>query len=1352
VVLVQSFRHVHLMSPPRSTNRTMPSRQGIPRPHVLQDNIRQAIESESLQSTSKILNDPSHSRKRDDLLAYALAVSCEMGNHGAVRYLLVRENADANRSSRWHNDKDEIPPLVLAVICLSSSLSSLKSARSDGNLLSDKEEDVKERTEIIKSLFEHQALLHISASDKKTALSHVAHLEIAEVVLASSTKPDFKRALDSEDNEKRTPLMYVLETHDHSSVANFYIDNGADTHAVDGGGRSVLTYAIWKNHTDLVERLVQDKDLVRKKDHQKRNIWHHVAMDQQQLRVKAMLDSMASVDENDAGVDDVDDKKRTSLHSSATYGTVAVANAILQRSTLSLNAGGHRDKTPLHFAAAYGHTDLVKLLLEHKAKVDPQCNGNFTPLHLACGCGTDADEIVNHLLERGAAIESQTEEKMTPLHIAAAHGQLAVVRALLAAPWKADINAKCEGGWTPLHLASWGRHIHYLDPSADTVEDPRREPPKANYVEVVHELLKAGANINGKSGALKTALHLAAESGQEDVVRLLLEQKNIKLALKDDQGNTPLLNAAKSDQGRNIVPLLAPWTQQSIDSLPSMTKRVAQEFDANIFDFQKDGSRPHRYQASIYNLLYADYIKAGVVTTDNVSTRPEHADDGSFRWIHLPANNLSWAHTLLTKHFIESECSDVEEFKEFERSLSQLQYRGQKPHARHFRSTCSRLSRRPWNQDHSHPRISESPLSDDLKLKSPLRVDSIGLESDEPSRPPRPPMFRRSTDLDQDLFRSEPMTAIKFGKQTRNRERHFRASQSKTSAGLRSLGNERSISSSMHTEPASSHDSSSTSKAKICLFMPYLDLEKKRAVDDMHKHIYSNDSSSTSAGIGLHQSQTIHRDKQLYSADLASDSNEYRLHIRRTLDQFRYKNVNTRARDDDQVVWRYQDSQQNDSRNQGQHSGRDEHDILMVDQLWIWVFGPQLIVTCFPQGWRHTTKKTPALLSNILEGLNPRSGRPVLNIHELAVRIVGHCLAACDRSAERHEKLNYLDMFSSSIGTAMDKEVNTFKRFKSESDRAAKWLTRPTPEHIPENGVKPRSKQGQGSQDVATEDPDENEHFLNIRDETLLLLEVKDIRDELGILSQVLDDQSSVLSAMYKTFKPVLANESTADQQRVLSSGDDNLLTLQHQKTEIDSMISQVQAIYKSIVNSLEHKQRHASAIQARYAAIEARYTRELANSTAEQAASTAKAGRILMIFTIVTVIFLPLSFLAAFFAINLDELPHNDQSEQQLSLSFVMKYVVGVGLGTAFAFVFVAWYWHGFVRWMRENVIPLFSLTRIRAKLSVKGRNMTDQNSKLSSAVSLPSGSGFRIRARGKQTDPEKAQSGSSPAWSTPG
>jgi ankyrin repeat protein len=1316
------------------------------RPDSRKDDIRQAIDSGSLSQLHTLLNNPSNDRKRDDLLAYALALSCDIGNSGVVRYLLVKEGADANRSYRLPNDKEDAPPLVLAVRCRSDTTSTPETDGSDSKAFSGqswRQEDLSSRIEIIRSLFEHHALLQSLTSDKKTALSYISRREIAEVVLTISTESGFRHALELRDEIGRNALMCILEAQSHSFVADFYIDNGAEVRAVDRKERSILMYAVWKNHIDLVQRLIQNKDLVRLRDCRKWNVWHHIAMDTEQLEATAMLNALSTIHEDDAGVDEVDDKDRTSLHLSATHGTVMVAKAILKRKTGSVNVGEHRGKTPLHLAAAYGHMEMVKLLLEHGAEVDQECNGGLTPLHLACGCVTDANDIVNHLLAHGANVNSQDEEKRTPLHIAAAYGRLAVVRALLAAPNKPDINAECEGGWTPLHLASWDRHAHHLDPPTDTREDLRTDPPKFNYVEVVHALLRAGANVNCKSRASKTALHLAAESGHEDIVRLLLDQKDIILALKDDQGNTPLLNAAKSDLGKHVVPLLAPWTKQSIDSLPSIAKRVAQEFDANVFDFNKNDNRPHRYQVPIYNLLYEPYIKAGTVTGTNVSTRPDQSHSENFRWIHLPANNLSWVHTLLTKHFIEGDCSDVEEFKELERSLSQLQYRGQKVHARHMRPACFRLSKHPNDQNTSQSRPARLPLNGDSRFQTPLRVDSIDLLTDESSRPPSPGFLRSSTDLYKDRLHHKPISEVKINKPTREPKRTLQRHSSPSGAASRpkSTRKAKSTKSPIHTEAPSGHDTSDTSEAKICLFMPYLDLERKAHVDDMHRHIYPGIAEA-----GRLQVETICRDKQLYNAHLASECNEYCLHIRRTLDQYRYKNVNTRARDDDQVIWRYQDRLLKENQATNMKSGRRKHDVLMVDQLWIWVFGPQLIVTCFPQEWQHPPKKTPALLSSILENLNPRSGKPVYNVHELAVRIVGQCLAACDRSAERHGKLNYLDMFNSSVGSAMDKEVDTFKKFKIESDRAAQSLNL-LHGHIPEIDIKPMSNVRNSSQAIVTDDTEEDEHFLNIREETFLLLEVKDIRDELGILSQVLDDQTTALQAMYDMVVP---NASIGDQQRVQSPADDNLLTLQQQKAEVDSMTSQVQSIYESIVDSLEHKQRHASAIQARYAAIEARYTRHLANSTAEQAASSAKAGRILMIFTTVTVIFLPLSFLAAFFALNLEELPHNDQQDQQLSLSFVLKYIVGVGLGTASAFVLIAWYWHPFFRWIGEVLHPVKSMAK--SGIESNGRSVTQQSDSNSIVPPSTYASAIPVRERRVQIDLEKGPHGSSSACSIPG
>lgn len=55
------------------------------------------------------------------------------------------------------------------------------------------------------------------------------------------------------------------------------------------------------------------------------------------------------------------------------------------------------------------------------------------------------------------------------------------------------------------------------------------------------------------------------------------------------------------------------------------------------------------------------------------------------------------------------------------------------------------------------------------------------------------------------------------------------------------------------------------------------------------------------------------------------------------------------------------------------------------------------------------------------------------------------------------------------------------------------------------------------------------------------------------------------------------------------------------------------------------------------------------------------------MVFTIVTIIFLPMSFIATFFAINLKEW------DGQLSIGYVSKYMFGIGLAISFVFISAA-------------------------------------------------------------------------------
>ena len=100
-------------------------------------------------------------------------------------------------------------------------------------------------------------------------------------------------------------------------------------------------------------------------------------------------------------------------------------------------------------------------------------------------------------------------------------------------------------------------------------------------------------------------------------------------------------------------------------------------------------------------------------------------------------------------------------------------------------------------------------------------------------------------------------------------------------------------------------------------------------------------------------------------------------------------------------------------------------------------------------------------------------------------------------------------------------------------------------------------------------------------------------------------------------------------------------------------MDSQAGSLYGSLTDLLDLKQKHSNALEARFAG--------------DQAVIAARQGQTIMVFTIVTIIFLPMSFIAAFFAINLPEW------EGLLTIGYVSKYMFGIGLGISIPMIIMA-------------------------------------------------------------------------------
>ena len=98
--------------------------------------------------------------------------------------------------------------------------------------------------------------------------------------------------------------------------------------------------------------------------------------------------------------------------------------------TMTKNFAGSAGATALWLACGSGHASTVQFLLARGARVDAANDAQMTPLHAACAAGHD--EVARLLLDNGASIDSLADNG-TPLMNACAVGQAECVRVLLNA-------------------------------------------------------------------------------------------------------------------------------------------------------------------------------------------------------------------------------------------------------------------------------------------------------------------------------------------------------------------------------------------------------------------------------------------------------------------------------------------------------------------------------------------------------------------------------------------------------------------------------------------------------------------------------------------------------------------------------------------------------------------------------------------------------------------------------------------------------------------------------------------------------------------------------------------------------
>ncbi|KAK3676417.1 hypothetical protein LTR78_003693 [Recurvomyces mirabilis] len=1072
-----------------------------------------------------------------------------------------------------------------------------------------------------------------------------------------------------ESRHRRTPMMRATSV----AVVEFLRHAHADINARDRDGKTALMLS---RHYDVSKYLVeQTKADVTLCDNEGHTALVNVLLDcRRDLRDASKRIAILLIDNAEVDINAADPQGRTVLMTAVWRNEPDVVRHLLEDPRIHINKPDVRGRNVLHHlcedavraeryrnnCADQDDEDIANLLLASDINLNKREDiVGRTPLH--CALISRNQVLAIKLLDskRPLDLTLLDSRKWSALHFAASVGMHELVTRLLKTATVADVET--ADGQTPFQLAA-----RFRGDAVKTLEQ-----------------LRPGSDIFRKTGHSKTALHLAAEIGNLATTEYLLKYFVDPIVnAKDDFGDSALLCAARSGHTA-IVHLLLPLLPLSTSSatVSSEESKAAAGTTATVVDFVgvniKVTSR--RVHDLVYDRSYSSptvSLKAELQRStgeDAITVDDDEQDIARFRWVHLPANDVTWCKRLFLKLLLEEDSKvHFETFKALEQSFDHQQ-RGKHLHACYMRPTC-----------HHNPSVS--------RKKAPIDDEEHAIYDD---------------DVEDTSDAGTHSQGGQGTHQSSRRHSHVRA---------KSLG--------------ATHDSLQDRKVideqisglreelwvpdNVYLFMPYLhyetlgnrdlmlravckahDKDPGQGLPRSHRHhprICSNMSTISGSALLGTKKRVSSGGKQHQSApEPTADENLIYAHampslatlqIRRTLDQFFYRTIDTSQRDIDQVIYREQKRQAWDdvefdttaklSAPEARSKVRDIHrnaNIIMVDQLWLWIVRDDLIVTSFPRGWnKDHDNDEHGVWQAICNDLQRPGRQPVLGVHELATIITGHCYGWVDRRDASDSNLLFMNMFESSLGYAMEEEVRLFRAFQKASEKASVWL-----KEIRGHPVEPlrqtmyeryamsvpdlddeAEEDDTGQQNKASNaEPAFVQTLLDIGAETRLLREVKDIRDELDMLKMIYETQETHVPEMFDHLVGLLP-ERDEQRKRIEELHQDQVRHITYPLRDIKRMTTQAERIYNSIRDLLDLKQKHANAMQA---------------------TDTARQGKTLMVFTIVTVIFLPLSFLAAFFAINVTQFPHQGKDGGlQMSLSYVSSYVFGIGSAIALLCVIFAW------------------------------------------------------------------------------
>ncbi|KAK6836282.1 Magnesium transport protein CorA- transmembrane region [Apiospora arundinis] len=491
----------------------------------------------------------------------------------------------------------------------------------------------------------------------------------------------------------------------------------------------------------------------------------------------------------------------------------------------------------------------------------------------------------------------------------------------------------------------------------------------------------------------------------------------------------------------------------------------------------------------------------------------------------------------------------------------------------------------------------------------------------------------------------------------------------------------------------------------------------------------------------LYEGISNYRDKKLLHKYLYVDAP---IHPRRTLDQAYYWSLqSTDNRDRDQVVYRAttaaaKSRHQFDIGRQIWPDHENLHDdgpcqtcrdrvrqtskLIMVDQLWLWVLDERTILTFFPR--RYGTNEDDAAgvhksirtrLDHISKTRHPE--QRMGSVWDLALIIFDECINTLfDRTKTPDLQPRVMDHFSQAIDDVTNKQAIASGRLWAWTEQWKKALS---------------NKQKSRTADVHIA------LILDVRPEYKLLYEIKDIIEELNIIIHISRTHNTLLKSFVDQAKHImdpgrrlqnmfdhgLNMDSTrepkskmdnrnagvtakkVDYDRFGSMAEELVIKVDSRIQTLEDLKKRAESASNSVNELLNRKQQQSSVVQAW--------------QSAQQTEDAVAQGQSVMLFTAVTIVFAPLSFMTSVFGMNSWEFSPEQNTWKILDQ---LAYILPISVATIMLVLFLAfnpsvtpminaWYSRIRIKFLTQKIWGGYSLYKIWFGMNLRfGRTWTEQ------------------------------------------